>query len=398
VNIQSKLLIGLLSILFILYAENIVHSQETKSVQKEQQAVNANLLTHKQIILEAQRDIDRSLTIMDRTISAIGVLVGLLTLIILVLGGLAAFFGIKEYRSWKIIREGYNKNVGESQKTIKDQTENIKSISKKLESEYNELSKKTNNIENALKTEYIKSIDEIKEKYENEFRDLSITEKPSGETKEKLDELTKKEEFLEGVGVELEAEDFLNRGLDYYYKNDYENALEAFGKATGLKPDFASAWINKGVALRNLGKPEEALKSYDKAIRLKPDFVSAWYNKGVVLVALEEYEKGIKSYDKAIKLKPDDAEAWSSRGVALSKLGQPEEAVKSYDKAIDLKPDYAVAWYNKACVYSLKGDKENSFENLRKAITLDIKLKEDAKKDEDFRNLWDDEGFKKIVE
>ncbi len=79
------------------------------------------------------------------------------------------------------------------------------------------------------------------------------------------------------------------------------------------------------------------------------------------------------------------------KGIALSKFGKHDEAIK-------LKPDYASAWFNKACAYSLKGDKENTVENLRKAIALDPKYKEDAKKDEDFKNLWGDEDFKKMVE
>ena len=60
-------------------------------------------------------------------------------------------------------------------------------------------------------------------------------------------------------------------------------------------------------------------------------------------------------------------------------------------------PDFAKAWYNKACVHSLKGDKENALKNLSRAIKLDRKNKEDAKKDEDFKNLWDDEDFKRIT-
>ncbi len=81
-----------------------------------------------------------------------------------------------------------------------------------------------------------------------------------------------------------------------------------------------------------------------------------------------------------------------------SKLGRHDGAIKHYDKAIELQADSANAWYNKACAYSLKGDKERSLYNLRKAIELDPEYKEKAKKDEDFRNLWDDENFKKIVE
>ncbi|MGR3294352.1 MAG: hypothetical protein ACUZ9M_10100, partial [Candidatus Scalindua sp.] len=138
-NIQSKLLIGLLSILFILYAENIALSQETKPVQEEQQSVKANShITHEQIISEAQRGFDRSLTIMDRTISAIGVLVGLLTLIILVLGGLAAFFGIKEYRSWNKIRDEFQEKIELQAKNAKTDAVKIKDILGKHEAKYEE--------------------------------------------------------------------------------------------------------------------------------------------------------------------------------------------------------------------------------------------------------------------
>ncbi len=159
---------------------------------------------------------------------------------------------------------------------------------------------------------------------------MSTTEKPSEEAKKELDELTRKSEFLEGVGVELKPEDYFNLGVDYYYKEAYGKSKEAF----------------------------------EKAIELEPDGVDAWYNRGVALGDLEQYE----------------------------------EAVKSSDKAIELKPGHTGAWYNRACAYSLKEDKGKSIENLRKALELDPKYKEKAKKDEYFRNLWNDEDFKKIVE
>ena len=44
------------------------------------------------------------------------------------------------------------------------------------------------------------------------------------------------------------------------------------------------------------------------------------------------------------------------------------------------------------------GNKEKAMSDLEKAIELDKSRKEKAKKDEDFKNLWDDEDFKKLVE
>ncbi len=110
---------------------------------------------------------------------------------------------------------------------------------------------------------------------------------------------------------------------------------------------------------------------------------------------LEEYGKKIEFLEAfGVPLKPED---YLSRGDDFYQSNEYELALKAYDKAIELKPDYASAWYNKACAYSLKGDKENALKNLSKAIDLDAKYKEKAKSDDDFKNLWDDEDFKRIV-
>ena len=144
--------------------------------------------------------------------------------------------------------------------------------------------------------------------------------------------------------------------------------------------------------LDEYGKKIEFLEAF--GVPLKPE---DYRNRGVDLFQRGKYELALKAFDKGIELKPDYAAAWNNRGLALAKLGQYEEALKAYDKAIELKPDYATAWYNKACAYSRKGDKENALKNLSKAMNLESKYKEMAKSDDAFKNLWDDEDFKRIV-
>ena len=97
-------------------------------------------------------------------------------------------------------------------------------------------------------------------------------------------------------------------------------------------PTAASHW-------RELKRFDEALQSYDRAIQLKPDFAEAYYNRGLALVELKRFEEALQSYDRAIQLKPDFAEAYSNRGIALDELKRFEEALQSYDRAIQLKPD-----------------------------------------------------------
>jgi tetratricopeptide (TPR) repeat protein len=111
-----------------------------------------------------------------------------------------------------------------------------------------------------------------------------------------------------------------------------------------------------------------------------------------------QFDKELKSFEDDIQLKPDYADKWYDKGVGLGKLGRHDEALKAYGKAIEIKPDSADAWFNRACIFSIKGEKEEALLNLKKAIEIDITNKEEAKHEEDFEKLWNDEDFKKLVE
>ncbi|MCK4795939.1 MAG: tetratricopeptide repeat protein [Spirochaetes bacterium] len=282
-----------------------------------------------------------------------------------------------------------------------------------------------------LKTKLEIYLDEARNKVENISQTVSL-EKPTDEVLRKLDDFSRHVETLELLGASLKPEDYLNQGNDFYFKEDYESAIKAYDRTIELKPDNVIAWCNKGVALGELCRFDEALKVFEKAIELKPDYAEAWSNKGVTLYKLGRYTEALKVTEKAIELKPDYAEAWSNKGVNLSELGRYEEALSDLEKAIELNPDYFIAWsnkgttlvelgqykdaievydktiglkfdfdeawFNRACAYSQMGDKEKALSDLEKAIELNASYKEDAKKDKDFKTLWDDEEFKKLVE
>ena len=372
---RRELLICLLLIVVVIGClTQISWGQENEKVNVSHPSLAKSEFNHEDILNHAQRSLDRSITILNTVATLMGVLVALLTLIV-VIGGALAFL---EYRRW----QEFKQQAKESADAAK---------------EYADEAKKA--------TEEAKPIIDRRKKAEEEidtFRERathlpSLSEPFSEDQKRLLEGYGKKIESLEACGVPLKPEDYLSRGDDFYQSNEYELALKAYDKAIELKPDSAVAWDNRGFALDKLDRYEEALKACDKAIELKPDYASAWNSRGIALGKLDRYEEALKACDGAIELKPDYATAWNNRGIALGKLGRYEEALKACDKAIELKSDYATAWYNKACAYSLRGDKKNALKHLSKAIALDAKYKEKAKSDMDFKNLWDDDDFKRIV-
>ena len=84
-----------------------------------------------------------------------------------------------------------------------------------------------------------------------------------------------------------------------------EGALKDYNEAVRLKPDYAEAFNNRGIARRAKGDAEGALKDYSEAIRLKPDFAGAFNNRGLRATRKGDVEGALQDYSEAIRLKPD---------------------------------------------------------------------------------------------
>ena len=84
-----------------------------------------------------------------------------------------------------------------------------------------------------------------------------------------------------------------------------DEAVEAYKTTIALKPDFAEAYSNMGVALRNQGKLDEAIEAYRKAISLRPNDADTYFNLGIVLRDQNKLEEAIDAYKKSIQSKKD---------------------------------------------------------------------------------------------
>ncbi|NJM44780.1 MAG: tetratricopeptide repeat protein [Alkalinema sp. RU_4_3] len=93
-----------------------------------------------------------------------------------------------------------------------------------------------------------------------------------------------------------------------------------------------------------LGDYEAALNGYDYVLRLKPQYASAWSDRGnLLLYGLKQADRALESYDKSLQVNPREAVTWRNRGNALSELRQFSDAVYSYDRALLLSPSDQIA-------------------------------------------------------
>ena len=150
----------------------------------------------------------------------------------------------------------------------------------------------------------------------------------------------------------------------------FDAAIACYKEALKIKPDYAEAYYNMGVALQDKGDPEAAIESYKEAVKIKPDYAEAYNNMGNVLQKKGDSKAAIESYKEALKIKPDYADAHNNMGNTLKDKGDLEAAINNYKQALKIKPDYAEAFYNMGSALQSKGDLETAIECFQKAVKI----------------------------
>jgi tetratricopeptide (TPR) repeat protein len=163
---------------------------------------------------------------------------------------------------------------------------------------------------------------------------------------------------------------FNNRGIAHKANGDLDGALQDYNEAIRLKPDYATSFYNRGNARKTKGDLDGALQDYNVAIRLKPDYADALYNRGIARKAKGDLDGALQDYNEAIRLKPDYADAFYSRGIARKAKGDLDGALQDYNEAIRLRPDYADAFYNRAGLCKAQGDRQNAASDYQRYLDL----------------------------
>ena len=59
--------------------------------------------------------------------------------------------------------------------------------------------------------------------------------------------------------------------------------MAQYQEALNIKPDYAEARVNLGIALTARGRIDEAMAQYQEALKVKPDYAEARVNLGIAL-------------------------------------------------------------------------------------------------------------------
>lgn len=104
------------------------------------------------------------------------------------------------------------------------------------------------------------------------------------------------------------------------------------------KEDLVAAFINRGVALRNLGQPRRSIVDYSMALKHAPNDGMIYANRANALRDIGELDRALDDANKAVKLDGKRAASYFVRGAVYEAQSRFDSARRDYMQALSLDP------------------------------------------------------------
>jgi tetratricopeptide (TPR) repeat protein len=202
---------------------------------------------------------------------------------------------------------------------------------------------------------------------------------------------------------------YVNQGIAFFQKNEYEPAIRNFRAALELNPDnqeirgfigmiegkirmeaqASQAVANEarqradimGIQVEDVDNViteyTEALKHNPNDDSVKNSLASAYYIRGLTFTSKKEHARAIADYSEAIKNNPNYPHAFNKRGRAYSDSGDFDKAIADYEELRRLDPNYnmlneslASVYMGRGMAHDKKGDYGRAVEDYEKVLQL----------------------------
>ena len=150
---------------------------------------------------------------------------------------------------------------------------------------------------------------------------IALGDRPGGET----------------VPPATRAQAHTNLGFIYASREQYDEAAGALESAVAIDPDMPSAWLNLGLARRQLGDDAAAREAFERAVALAPDDATIVRQAAEVALEAGEVDAAVQMLQRAVSRHRGDAALWYT--LARGQEDQGYDATASYQEALAADPD-----------------------------------------------------------
>jgi tetratricopeptide (TPR) repeat protein len=137
------------------------------------------------------------------------------------------------------------------------------------------------------------------------------------------------------------------------------DAIKAMSRAIDIWPQYAEAYMYRGIAEHNTGQVEGAVIDLEKASELKPALTRPYAELGRIYQEKGDVSRAIGEFTKSLGVAPN-AEGYYERALAYEKMGDHQKALADFDSAIGEMVDAPYAYRARAVAKDALGDTEGA--------------------------------------
>jgi tetratricopeptide (TPR) repeat protein len=170
----------------------------------------------------------------------------------------------------------------------------------------------------------------------------------------------------------LRAKKQFDLGMHSMAPGAYPEAVAEFTRAISIWPEYADAYLNRGIAEHNLLEMDSAAADLDKASELNSNLTRAYDERGRMYLEKGDTRHAIEEFSKSIRVQPT-TDGYYQRGLAYQSIGEHQKAVADYDQAIAQQRDAPYAYRARALSRDALGDTEGAKSDRESAQSLEFR-------------------------
>lgn len=137
----------------------------------------------------------------------------------------------------------------------------------------------------------------------------------------------------------------------YMVRGQIADAINAYDCSIERDPNFAEAFLSRGVAHASQLNLEQAFADYNSALQLDDTLTAAYINRGVLYSLDINYPLALADFDLVLTLDPNNIQAYHNRAMIYAAEGNYDLAIADLEQALSLDPDYAPSHSALGAVY-----------------------------------------------
>jgi 4-amino-4-deoxy-L-arabinose transferase-like glycosyltransferase len=158
-------------------------------------------------------------------------------------------------------------------------------------------------------------------------------------------------------------------GGAYKQKKQWERALWAYEKATGMEPNNYGYYLEQLNLFGALGKSEDDIIRWTQQVSQK---ISPEQDRYLIIAeayySANDHDKALEYVEKILSSSPRDHRLYLYSGILLGKMGKHYQAREAFAKGLEIYPENIDLQFNYALACSMSGDKEEAIHAARRIL------------------------------